>query len=106
MGLDIKRNKKGLYKAKSTISDESVSDDWLTDDEFKKVLIVRAYWRFVEETIKIDLEFPNGYHVNDRREFIKEKAAAGSRFVLDNWDNGNVIEEKFKEIINRLKIEL
>ena len=38
MGLDIKRNKKGLYKAKSTISDESVSDDWLTDDEFKKMI--------------------------------------------------------------------
>ena len=43
MGLAIKRNAKGLYKAKSTISDESVSDVWLTEDEFKRVLIVRSY---------------------------------------------------------------
>jgi len=39
MGLAIKRNAKGLYKAKSTISDESVSDVWLTEDEFKTFLI-------------------------------------------------------------------
>jgi len=106
MGLAIKRNAKGLYKAKSTISDESVSDVWLTEDEFKRVLIVRSYWRFIEETIKIDLEFPSGYYVNDSREWIDEKAGAGSSFLLENWKKANTIEEKYREIIERLKIEL
>lgn len=106
MGLDIKRNKKGLYKAKSTISDESVSGDvWVTEDEFKKILIERAYWNFVRETIQIDMEFPNGYYVNDKHEFIKEKAGVGSRWMLDNW-KGESFSDKFKEICERLKIEL
>lgn len=106
MGLDIKRNKKGLYKAKSTISDESVSGDgWVTEDEFKKILIERAYFRFIEETIRIYMEFPNDYQVNDKREFIKEKAAAGSRWMLDNW-NDESFNNKFDEIIKKLKIEL
>ena len=105
MGLDIKRNRKGLYKAKSSVSNESVSKDWVTEDEFKKILIDRAYGNFVRETIQIDMEFPNGYYVNDKHQFIKEKAGLGSRWMLDNWNN-EAFYSKFKEICERLKIEL
>ena len=105
MGLEIKRNKKGLYKAKSTISDESVSNGWLTEDEFKKILIERAYFRFIEDVIKIDMEFPCGYNVNDKHEFVEEKAAAGSKWMLNNW-NDEAFINKYKEICERLKIEL
>ena len=106
MGLSIKRNKKGLYKAKSTISDESISDGWLTEDEFKKILIERAYFKFVEDVIKIDMEFPSGYGVNDKREIIDEKHCAGLEFIIKNWKNSDVIDAKFREICDRLKIEL
>lgn len=107
MGLDIKRNKKGLYKAKSTISDELIHDKrWITEDELKKILIEREFFNFVEKVIKIDMEFPSGYHVNDQREIIEEKHASGSQFIVDNWNKEDAIEDKYKEICERLKIEL
>ena len=106
MGLDIKRNSKGLYKAKSTISDELIHEKkWITEDELKKVLIEREFFNFVEKVIKIDMEFPSGYHVNDKYEYIEGKSGSGSRFLLDNWDS-ETIEKKYTEICERLKIEL
>ena len=105
MGLDIKRNKKGLYKAKSSVSDKSVSDDWVTEDEFKKILIERAYFKFMEDTIKIDMEFPSGHFVNGAYQCIDEKHCAGSKWMIMNW-NDEAFNSKFKEICERLKIEL
>lgn len=106
MGLDIKRNKKGLYKVKSSISDKSVSGkDWVTEDEFKKILIERAYFKFIEDTIKIDMEFPSGYGVNDKYQCIDGKHCAGSEWMIKNW-NDEAFIGKFKEICERLKIEL
>lgn len=105
MGLDIKRNKAGLYKVKSTISDEKLGE-YMTEDEIKKMLIERAYFKFVEEVIKIDLEFPSGYYINDKIQIVEDKHCAGGQFILTNWNNENVIEDKFKEICNRLQIEL
>ena len=106
MGLDIKRNKAGLYKVKSTISDEQLGDGWMTEDELKKLLVERAYFKFVEDVIKIDMEFPSGYYINDKRKIVDDKYVAGSEFILKNWKNGNAIEEKYREICERLKIEL
>ena len=106
MGLEIKRNKKGLYKAKSTISGESLSDGWMTEDEFKKILIERVYFKFVEDVIKIDMEFPSGYYINEEREIIDEKHCAGGTFIINNWKNEGVIDEKFREICERLNFEL
>jgi len=105
MGLDVKRNKKGLYKAKSSISGKSVNGDgWVTEDEFKKILIDRAFFKFIEETIRIDMEFPSGYGVNGNREIIDEKHNAGSEWMIKNW-NDEAFNNKFKEICERLKIE-
>jgi hypothetical protein len=105
MGLDIKRNKAGLYKVKSTISDEKLGE-YMTEDQMKKMLIERAYFKFVEEVIKIDFEFPSGYYINDKMQIVEDKHVSGSQFILTNWNNENVIEDKFKEICNRLQIEL
>jgi len=106
MGLDIKRNKKGLYKVKSTISDETLGDGWMSEDELKKLLIERAYFKFAEDVIKIDMEFPSGYYINDKVKIIDEKHVSGSEFIIENWNNGNAIEDKFKEICERLNIDL
>lgn len=105
MALDIRRNKSGLYRVKSTISDEKLGE-FMTEDELKKMLIERAYFKFVEEVIKIDLEFPSGYYINGKKNFIDDKHCSGNRFILDNWNSNNVIEDKFKEICTRLEIDL
>ncbi len=105
MGLNIKRNKAGLYKVKSIISDEKLGE-FMTEDELKRMLIERAYFKFIEDVIKIDLEFPSGYHINDKIQCIESKHCSGSQFILDNWNSDSVIEDKFKEICTRLKIEL
>lgn len=106
MGLDIKRNRQGLYKVKSTISDEQLGKEWMTEDELKKLLIERAYFKFIEDVIKIDFEFPSGYYVNNKIKFIDDKHVSGSEFILKNWNNENAIEDKYREILKRLNVEL
>lgn len=44
MGLQIKRNEKGKYQLKSTVSGEKLHKGWITEDEVKKILIERQYW--------------------------------------------------------------
>lgn len=97
MGFDIKRNKKGLYK---------IEDTWVTEDEFKKYLIERAYSKFVSEVIEIDMEFPSGYSVNDKYFADEEKHNKGKEFVIKNWNNDDIIFDKFNEIIERLNVKL
>ena len=105
MGLNIKRNKKGQFKMISGISDEVLhEEEWISEDEAKKILIERAKWDFVCKVIEIDMEFPNDYHVNGKHCMIENKHMAGKKFVLTNWNNDNVIEEKFQEICKRLNL--
>ncbi|MCK9417260.1 hypothetical protein M0Q97_11490 [Candidatus Dojkabacteria bacterium] len=105
MGLEIKKNKQGLYKLKSSVSDENLNDGWITEDEVKKILIEREFGRFMQNVIEIDMEFPSGYYINDKRKFINNKHASGGRFLLDHWYDEEYYK-KYNEIIDRLKIEL
>ena len=105
MGIDIKKNRKGLYRVKSTVSDQKLGED-MTEDENKKMLIERAYLKFIEETIKIDLEFPSGYYINNKIQSVEGKHCSGLEFIIKNWNNEDVIEDKFREICNRLHIVL
>jgi hypothetical protein len=106
MGLDIKRNKAGLYKVKSSISDEQLGKEWMTEEELKKLLVERAYWKFMTNVIEIDIEFPSGYYINNKQKIIEEKHCAGGKFIIENWNKDIVIEEKYREICERLKIQL
>lgn len=108
MGLEIKKNDKGKFQMKSSISGEKLHKGWITEDEVKKILIERAYWRFIEQTIEIDMEFPNDYTINGVRIWEKEKVGKSNSFILEHLKNNTTdkIYEKGKEIIDRLKIKL
>lgn len=108
MGLEIKKNEKGKYQMKSSISGEKSHKGWITEDEVKKILIERAYRKFIEQTIEIDMEFPNHYNINDVCIWEKEKSGKANSFILQHLRNGTTdkIYEKGKEIIDRLKIIL
>lgn len=108
MGLEIKRSKKGLYQLKSTGSDEILHEaKWISEDEAKKILIERITWKFFENIIKIDLEFPGGYHVNGKYE---PGDAKGSQWLLDAYKSkkgtDEAILEKLQEIDERLDLNL
>ena len=105
MGLDIKKNRKGQYNMKSTISGEQVHEEkWISEKEAFKELILRQWFNFVEESIKIYMEFPSGYHVNGERKIIKEKHCIGGRWIIDNWNDDEAINKKFGEICKELDI--
>jgi len=107
MGLEIKRNKKGLFQLKSSVDDNLIHDEkWITEDEAKAALIERAYWDFIRSVIEIDMEFPNEYHVNGKRHIDEKTFLSGKKFVLNNWNKPDVVLEKFKEICEKLKVEL
>jgi len=104
MGLQIKRNSKGQYNMKSTISDEQIHEQkWISEKEAIKELILRRWFSFVEESIKIYMEFPCGYQVSGKFQVKENKNGCGSRWILDNWDDEK-INQKFSEICKELDI--
>lgn len=104
MGLEIKRNRQGEYNLKSSISGEQLHEkNWITEKEVIKLLIERQFWKFAEESIKIFMEFPSGYHVNGRLNIIKEKHSSGLQWIVDNWGKQG---EKFDEICRELNITI
>lgn len=67
MGLNLKRNDQGLYKVKSSNSDEDYFDGkYVEEDVLKKTLIERQIWNFLEKIIEIEMNFPFHYYINDK----------------------------------------
>ena len=109
MGLDIKRNKEGLYSMKSTVSDESYhpDDEWITENEMKKILIHKALHKFIESAIEIDMAFPNYYHVNGKYHRDDTKPCFNTWMIkaLKSDDLDDILEKKFTEVYNKLELE-
>ena len=108
MGTEIKRNKDGLYQLKSTISDEYLHDKnkWITENEVKQIFIENAFCSFVEKAMGIYLDFPNGYTVNDRREFNRHLKEYQYKKNKDNPLGYNKIFKDFNNVIDELKLEI
>ena len=107
MGYNITQLKNGKYKMKSTISDESYHPDKtsVTQDEAKVILINEKFWGFIEDVIKIEMEFPNGYFVNGQRvnnnhDFYNWKSSA-----LDSSDTEIEYRKKFQDVYDRLNLD-
>lgn len=110
MGLEIKRNKKGEYKAKSTISDENQTDGWISKDSMKKKLIEKEIWRFLEKIIEIEMNFPFYYYVNDKICMDKPDILFNEWFLnilkLENTqEQSKQIFNKANEIIKKYNLE-
>ena len=112
MGLNIKseetENGNIQYQLKSTISEESYhpNKEWVSEDEVKKILIEDEFNRFIESVIKIDMTFPTNYHINGE---CGKRTSDFNRWTLEVYDDENPTEvfiNRYKEIINRLKIDL
>lgn len=110
MGLEIKKNKEGLYSLTSTISDESYHPEskWITLDDAKKLLIEKSFYKFVEEAIKIDMNFPNGYIVNDKHCYDKSLPNFNDWYlsILKDENYGKKLFETFNEVLKKHDMNL
>ena len=110
MGLEIKRNKKGLYLMVSTVSNGRIHEEpSITEDEAKKVLIKRLYFDFMQKAIEVGMTFPNGYQVNDVREYhenLSEPYYAWTSAAFKSEDYFKTFTDKFNEIKEKLNLEL
>jgi NAD+--asparagine ADP-ribosyltransferase len=112
MGFEITRNGQGLYRIEDSVSGGCYHPDsqWVTTDEAKKILINDAFTDFVDRVFKIDMDFPRGYTVNDRRvpfhEYDKKKATGTQNYM--DWavekHTSEEYEKKFEELYDRLKL--
>lgn len=106
MGLQINRNEKGLYSMKSTISDESYhpKKKFISEDEAKKILITNELYDFIEKIVKIDMEFPKRYKVNDT--ICNDEKPSFYDWQKDtNFDDSKLIA-KFEETLKKYDIDL
>lgn len=108
MGLQIKRNKKGEYKAKSSISDENQTDGWISEDGMKKILIEKEIWNFLEKIIEIEMNFPFHYNINDKICMDKPKIHFTEWFLdilhKDSKEQSKIFYNKVNEIVKKYNL--
>jgi len=98
MGLIVK-TKGDLYQLISSVSDERLHDEkWITEKDAKALLIEKAWWDFIKNSIEIYMDFPNGYGNHNRAD------RKGLEWLIANW-NDEKIKQKFDEICKELEIE-
>ena len=106
MGLKINRNEEYQYQLISTISDEKYHDEeWVSEDEAKRILITRKIWDFIEDIVEIDIAFPDTYRINGE---IKELGKF-TQWWLDNEDithDDDKLGDLVDSIFERLDLKL
>ena len=107
MGLEITKNNRG-YKLICTSSNEKYFDGKsVSEDEVKKLLIEKEIWKFIDKVNKIEMEFPNGYIINDKIFHTNDSKSYGEWWLktikLENCDE--IISDYFLNTLRRLKID-
>ena len=106
MGINIKRKKiKGveMYQLRSTISDELYhKEDWVTIDGAKKALMESKVWKFCEELVQVDMEFPNFYHVNGKppKAYSDKTMQRFCEYALKNYFTIQISSDQNSKTIN------
>ncbi len=108
MGLDIRRNRKGLYQVKSTMSDKVFfNGEWVTEERLKKFLIVSELHRSVDKMLEIYHDFPSGWFVNDK---LVRGDRKHDQWMLDEVyksdDSDEVIMSEFDKACKELDIKI
>jgi hypothetical protein len=106
MGLSIKKHKNGNLTLTDSISGKVVVKNGTIDDA-KKYLLIKKIWKFMDDMIEIDMDFPNGYFIND-----KLHHEDGHKLFLEWWlesckkDNfSELIYNKMGDIITKFNLE-
>jgi len=109
MGIDIKKYKNGRYRLVSTVSGESLHSgkQSVSEKEAKVALIEQEWFRFLDKVIEIDMQFPHGYHVNDKYHIDESKERFGEWWLkISREENFNELYyEKAKEVCKKLGLD-
>ncbi len=105
MGLIIKKNSDDLYNLTSSISDECYhADEWISESDAKKTLIIDEFYKFIEAVVKIDIEFPTSYRVNGVGNFEKDKPSY-YKFIESIDYSDDKLEEEFKKVLTKYDLK-
>lgn len=102
MGYSFTVNKKGKWQGVNSISDEKLLDKPGTIEDVKKVLIEEKIWKFLEEMIKIEMEFPFQWTVNDKIVFDRDGEMFAEWWVRKNKE-GTLTEDIYIKSIEIIK---
>ena len=107
MGLKIKKNDKGEYQMISTISDEKIHEgEWISEEKAKESLMTRSFFRFVDEIIAIDMDFPSGYTVDGKRESYKDGCSLDWMCSKKGGLDNSIYTKKMHEVLAKLDITI
>lgn len=106
MGLIIKKNKQDLFQLTSSISGEMLhEDEYITENESKKILVNTELWKFLKKVIEINMEFPKGYYINGKSIPTDNQF---NQFIIDalkSEDAEDIIFSKFIEAQKDLNLD-
>lgn len=107
MGLQIKKHKTtGKLKLTSSISSERLHDaHWISLEEAKKILIDRAFSKFLQNVCEIGIDFPAQYYINDERQCYPEGHESFNSWWLAQGCETVPLYIKANEIVKKLDIE-
>lgn len=106
MALKIEKNEQGLYKLISTLTKETLHEnEFIDESEVKKILISNELWNFLIKIIKIDIDFPTGYFVNNEVVKGNFKSDEFLNYAEKSGDYDSTVFNKFNEIRDSLKLD-
>ena len=77
MGIVISKNEKDEFDIVSTITDESITNGFISLNKAKNVLIMEAVYDAIDNFIKINMQFPISYCVNG--------VPSNNRNIFNSW---------------------
>lgn len=99
MGLSIEKSVDGYYRLKDEVCGEYIhNNEWVTEDEAKVIFMQRLFFRYLEDIIKIEMDFPNGYYIDGKYQYNSKTA------LFNKWYeeilNSNTPDD---DIINKVR---
>lgn len=99
MGFSIRHIKKNdTWQATCSISDEKMLDTPGTKEDLKKVFIERIIWKFLKDMIKLEMEFPFQWSVNNKICFERDGEMFGEWWLRKNKE-GTLSSDIYKKSI-------
>lgn len=82
--------------------------EWVSENEAKRVLIYKKWNEFVQDVVKIDIDFPNHYIINGRRKHDVYVPDFNTVFLdmLRSKNSDELLGQMFNKTIKKLNIKL